>query len=76
MYLMDDQAKHYAHELTRRATPDVLAKRDAAFAWCRRATAHAATHAGKPWAYALIPHDAIAENWALPDLLRRWTVAP
>ena len=35
---------------------------------------HSATYGGKPWSYALIPHDAIAENWRLNDLLGRWTV--
>ena len=55
---------------------DVLAKRDAAVAWCQRASDHAATSSGKPWRYALIPHDAIAENWTLDDLLRRWSVRP
>jgi type III restriction enzyme len=55
---------------------EVLAKRDAAVAWCQRATDHAATSGGKPWSYALIPHDAIAENWGLGDLLGRWTVNP
>ncbi|MDP9362827.1 MAG: DEAD/DEAH box helicase family protein [Chloroflexota bacterium] len=55
--------------------PDVLAKRDAAVAWCRQASDHAATYGGKPWSYALIPHDAIAENWSLRDILARWTAA-
>ena len=53
---------------------DVRAKRDAAVAWCQRATDHSTTSGGKPWSYALIPHDAIAENWSLDDLLSRWTV--
>ncbi|MDP9469639.1 MAG: DEAD/DEAH box helicase family protein, partial [Chloroflexota bacterium] len=53
--------------------PEVRAKRDAAVAWCQRASDHAATYGGKPWSYALIPHDAIAENWSLNDLLARWT---
>jgi type III restriction enzyme len=53
---------------------DVQAKRDAAVAWCRRATDHAESSGGKPWSYALIPHDAIAENWNLRTLLERWTV--
>lgn len=53
--------------------PDVAAKRDAAVAWCERATAHAVTSGGKPWAYALIPHDAVAENSSLDHLLGRWT---
>ena len=56
--------------------PEVLAKRAAAVTWCQLATDHAATHDGKPWTYALIPHDAIAENWTLADLIRRWTVNP
>lgn len=55
--------------------PEVIAKRDAAVAWCQQATDHAATYGGKPWSYALIPHNAIAENWSLNDLLDRWTVA-
>jgi type III restriction enzyme len=54
--------------------PEVLAKRNAAVTWCRQASAHAATYGGKPWSYALIPHDAIAENWSIADLLARWSV--
>jgi type III restriction enzyme len=50
----------------------VLAKRDAALAYCRRASDHASTCGGKPWRYALIPHDAIDENWSLAGLLDRW----
>ncbi|MCC7022504.1 MAG: DEAD/DEAH box helicase family protein [Thermomicrobiales bacterium] len=53
---------------------DVLAKQTAAVAWCRRATDYAAISGGKPWSYALIPHDAIGENWSLRDLLNRWLV--
>ena len=55
--------------------PDVLAKRDAAVAWCQRATEHAATSGGKPWSYALIPHDAIQENWGLDAIENRWTIS-
>jgi type III restriction enzyme len=55
------------------ADSEVLAKRDAAVAWCQRATAHASTSEGKPWSYALIPHDAIQENWSLHDIVNRWT---
>ncbi len=46
----------------------VLAKRDVAVAWCKRATDYAEKHGGKPWEYALIPHDAIAENMTLKGL--------
>ena len=51
---------------------EVLAKRDAAVAWCRRASEYTATYGGKPWTYALIPHDAIASNMTLKGLVERW----
>jgi len=51
---------------------DVLAKRDAAVEWCRRATDHAQSHGGKRWAYALIPDDEIAENMTVEGLMNRW----
>jgi type III restriction enzyme len=50
----------------------VLAKRDVAVAWCKRATDYAEKHGGKPWQYALIPHDAIAENMTLPALAKQF----
>ena len=55
--------------------PEVLAKRDAGVLWCARASDHAATYNGKPWRYALIPHDAIAENMTLEGLADRFTVS-
>ncbi|MGE0210082.1 MAG: hypothetical protein AB7S41_00125 [Parvibaculaceae bacterium] len=54
---------------------DVLAKRDAAVEWCRHASAHAKCHGGKAWTYALIPHDAIAENMTLEGLIGRFVCA-
>jgi type III restriction enzyme len=48
---------------------DVLAKRDAAMKWCKRATAHATTCGGKPWKYALIAHDRIAANMTIAGLV-------
>ena len=54
------------------ADPDVLAKRDAATEWCRRATDHAVSYEGKPWTYVLIPHHAIAENMTLEGLARQF----
>jgi type III restriction enzyme len=53
--------------------PDVLAKRDVAVEWCRRASDHAKTYQGKPWTYVLIPHDAIAENMTLGGLAQRYS---
>ncbi|MGJ5029106.1 DEAD/DEAH box helicase [Bradyrhizobium sp. HKCCYLS2038] len=47
---------------------EVLAKRDAAVSWCKHASDHALGHGGKPWTYALIPHDVIAENMTLEGL--------
>jgi len=51
---------------------EVLAKRDSAIEWCRHASSHAASYGGKPWRYALIPHDAIAENMTLVGLLQQF----
>jgi type III restriction enzyme len=56
------------------ADPDVLAKRDVAIEWCRRAPDHAASYEGKPWTYVLLPHDAIAENMTLEGLARQFAV--
>ena len=51
---------------------DVLAKRDVAVQWCEWASAHARSYGGKPWRYALIPHDVIAENMTLAFLLQQY----
>lgn len=62
IYLLEAKA---VNELNRE---DVLAKRDAAVTWCQYATEHALAQGGKRWQYALIPHDAIAENMTLAGL--------
>lgn len=49
-------------------THEVEAKRTAAQTWCAHASAHASTYGGKPWRYALIPHDVIEENRTLAGL--------
>ena len=51
---------------------DVLAKRDVARQWCVWASEYSKSHGGKPWQYALIPHDAIAENMTLDFLLKQY----
>jgi type III restriction enzyme len=53
--------------------PDVLAKRDVAVEWCRHATEHSASYHGKPWVYALIPHDVIAENMTIKGSVERFS---
>ena len=50
---------------------DVLAKKEAAEKWCVNASAHAQSHKGKKWRYALIPHDVIAVNMTLEGLVRQ-----
>ncbi|MDG4585201.1 MAG: DEAD/DEAH box helicase family protein [Candidatus Competibacter sp.] len=52
--------------------PVVLAKKASALQWCANASAHAATHGGKPWRYLLIPHDEIAENHTLAGFVARF----
>ena len=44
---------------------DVIAKKEAALTWCKNASEYASKHKGKPWIYALIPHDVISENITL-----------
>ncbi len=51
---------------------EVLAKKDAAVLWCARASEHATAHGAKPWKYALVPHDAIAENMTLEGLAKQF----
>lgn len=51
---------------------DVLAKRNVAVRWCATASDHAHSYGGKPWLYALIPHDVISENITLDFLARQY----
>ena len=53
---------------------EVLAKKDAALKWCKRASDHATTYGGKPWQYLLIPHDAITENMTIAWLAGQFGV--
>ena len=66
IYLLEPKA---ANEMN---SEDVLAKRDAAVTWCQHASDHALANGGKPWQYALIPHDAIAENMTLVGLMSQY----
>lgn len=52
--------------------PEVLSKKDAAVKWCKLATEHATANGGKPWSYALIPHNVIAENMSLEGLVKMY----
>jgi len=66
IYMLEPKA---ADEMTE---PVVLAKKDAAVNWCRNASDYSATYGGKPWRYALIPDDAIADNKTLKGLAREY----
>ncbi|CAN5321935.1 MAG: hypothetical protein H0U38_02730 [Chloroflexia bacterium] len=51
----------------------VHSKRAAAVEWCEAATTHSRESGGKPWVYALVPHDAIFENQTLNYLLQLYS---
>jgi type III restriction enzyme len=68
IYMLEPKASNQIND------PIVLAKRDVAVEWCARATSHAATYGGKSWRYALIPHDAIAENMTLAGIVGQYGV--
>ena len=56
IYMLEPKARNQLSDA------DVLAKKAAAVQWCRHASDHATSYQGKPWLYALIPHDVISEN--------------
>lgn len=62
IYMLEPKAKNEMED------PVVLIKKEVAEKWCERASKHASEHGGKPWKYALIPHDIIAENMTLEGL--------
>jgi len=70
IYMLEPKA---ANQMT---DADVLAKRDVAVKWCKQATDYAGSYGGKPWKYALIPHDAIAENMTLAALASQFATVP
>ena len=69
IYMLEPKARNQMEDA------DVPAKRDAAVQWCQQASAHAAACSGKPWRYALIPHDAIAGNMTLTGLVGQFGTA-
>ena len=53
---------------------DVKAKADQAAIWCKNASAYSKKVGGKPWRYLLIPHDNVAANVTLDNLITRFGV--
>jgi type III restriction enzyme len=50
----------------------VKLKQAVAMEWCASATKYAASTGGKPWRYALIPHDDILDNMTVQGLVERY----
>jgi len=55
---------------------DVQNKAKAAVKWCDHATIHEKQVGGKPWAYLLIPHDAVNEAKTIRGLAATFTLKP
>jgi type III restriction enzyme len=66
IYMLESKARNEM------AAAEVLAKKDAPVKWCAHATEHNLDNGGKPWKYALIPHDAIADNMTLAGLVAQF----
>lgn len=66
VYMLEPKARNQL------ADADVLAKKAAAVQWCRHASDYAASYQGKPWRYALIPHDVISENMTIRGLAEQF----
>jgi type III restriction enzyme len=54
---------------------EVQLKKEVAVKWCANASDYNRSTGGKPWTYALIPHDAIQENMTLAGLVRQFGVS-
>ena len=67
VYMLESKAKTKLHD------DDVIVKKAAAEKWCRQASEHAQKYGSKPWVYALIPHDAIAQNMTLKGLANQYS---
>jgi type III restriction enzyme len=65
IYMLEPKAKNEMQDAT------VLTKKEVAETWCQNASDYNAKHGGKPWKYALIPHDIIADNMSLERLGKR-----
>jgi type III restriction enzyme len=64
LYMLEPKAKNELDD------PIVLAKKTMAETWCQNASDYNSKHGVKPWKYALIPHDIIADNMSLVVLSR------
>jgi type III restriction enzyme len=70
-FVVETGDARYLFEVKRRSDlehPDVIAKRDAAVAWCEYATRATSL----PWRYVLVPHDAIGDSASFGGLVSRF----
>jgi len=66
VYLLEAKARSQLQDSV------VLAKKEAAVKWCELASRHNGQTGGKPWKYAIIPHDAVADNMTLEGLIAQF----
>jgi type III restriction enzyme len=70
-FVVETEDARYLFEVKRKTDlehPDVIAKRDAAVAWCKYATKATSL----PWRYVLVPHDAIGDSASFGGLVSRF----
>ena len=72
--LMIETKKAQEVTASQESETDVKAKADQAAIWCKNASDYSKKVGGKPWRYLLIPHDAVAANVTLDNLITRFGV--
>jgi type III restriction enzyme len=72
--LMIETKKAQEVAASQESETDVRAKADQAALWCKNATDYSNKVGGKPWRYLLIPHDAVAANVTMDNLVSRFGV--
>jgi type III restriction enzyme len=72
--LMIETKKAQEVTASQESETDVKAKADQAALWCKNASDYSKKVGGKPWHYLLIPHDAVAANVTLENLITRFSI--
>ena len=72
MVLLIETKKAQEVAAAQESETDVKAKAEQATLWCKHASDYAKTVGGKPWKYLLVPHDAVAANVTLENLVARY----
>ena len=72
-FVVETETERFLFEVKRRSDlehPDVLAKKEAAVAWCN----HASEATGVKWSYVLVPHDAIGDSASFGGLVGKFKI--